>query len=851
MIAIVGVLVVLLLAWLLQPSREVDTPPAPAPAPARAESGAPIAGEATPTARVESKAEPDPVPAEPEKPVELRVVGRVLDGDKLAPLAGAQIEFVDVVWAKGMHEPRWKRETLSAGDGSFTFEGVPPAQYWLDVHCEGYTREKRRFDVPEVAHSALDAGASVSAGDLCLHGGAHIRVQAIDAATQAAVAGASLYLFDGVMASDRRALSFLGRTDEHGSLDVAERISIRGEAATLLALREDGLGTLSLASGDRLATEREFVVPIRACGDFLVHVRDEHGAPLEGARVGASTYAFPIGPATFGSESVLDLSGSHDEDGRLRARFHGQTNASGEARLHGLPTADNPGWRLGAGLDGYVGASLDKLQPEREPKAVEFTLTKSGPRPTHLVGTVRAEDGSKLPAVSVRCGGRTTTADPATGHYELSDLEFSSYDSWLIQATAVGWANERTIFKSDGPDPCVQDLVLFRAGEIRGIVLDDTDQPAAGVAVYYRPYSEDGRRAPGGAPSEPHATLTDGRFVIRGVRRGEYQLEAQSQESMGMFTAGPLSPLRFPTVVASAGDTDVRIRGWRDCSTKGSIHAVVVDARTRAPVDIASATLAPPGENFSVSRPRPSSFTIRIGEIDIPSVSVGRWGLWVIGTNGGVGFTAFETTEQAPSATVEVRVADERRLSGRLVAAEGATPPATWEGVRVLASRRNDWQDPFLWGKQFDRHEPTRAQADGSFAFEGLLPGRYTLQAGNGKLNGMMTVEFFEPESKTVEFVLKPPAFATIAIEAAIELFDGLTMLRYWEKGEVLDDFALKADVAGQNRRTIRVEPGSFRIQASRRANLTDKSEPKSFFFDETFELKADETRALTISVPR
>ena len=850
-IGIVGVLVALLLAWLLLRSRETNMTPPPAPAPVHAESVAPIPNEPPPSPRVESSPEPAPVPAEPEKPAELRVVGRVLDGDKEAPLAGAQIELADIVWKNGTHESRSKSETVSGADGSFAFDAVPPSWFWLSVGCEGYTRERLRVDVQELPRSSVGEGASVSAGDIRLFRGSHLRLRAIEASTDVAVAGASLYLLDGVMASDRRALSFLGRTGEHGELDVAERVSIRGEATTLLALGEDGLGLLSLATGDRLATEREFVIPIQAGADFLVRVRDDHGAPLEGANVGASTYAFPIGPATLGVDGVLDLSRTHDEGGRLQDRFHGRTNANGEARLHGLLALEDPrGYRLGASKDGYTGEGIDKQQPEREPTAKEITLV---PRKTttRLAGTVRTEDGSQLPAVTVRCGGRSTAADPVTGHYELSHLDFSTIGANQIEATAAGWAIERTYCKSSGQDPCVQDLTLFRAGEIRGVVLDDAGAPAAGVAVYYRPYAEGGRRASGGAPAEPRATLTDGRFVIRGVRHGEYELEAESQEMRQMFSAGPLPVLKFPKVVASAGDTDVRIRGWRDCSTKGSIHAIVVDARTRAPVDIASATLAPPGENFSVSRPRPSSFTIRIGELDIPSVSVGRWGLWVIATNGGVGFTAFETTEQAPSATIEVRVADERRLSGRLVAAEGATRPPTWEGVRVLARRRNDWQEPVLWGKHYDSDAPTRAQADGSFAFDGLLPGRYVLHAQAGNLHGMMTVEFVEPESKTVEFVLAPPSVAAIAIEAPIELFDGLTMLRYWEKGEVLDDFPLKADVAGQNRRTIRVEPGSFRIQASRRANATEKSEPKSFFFDESFELKADETRTLTLSSPR
>ncbi len=396
------------------------------------------------------------------------------------------------------------------------------------------------------------------------------------------------------------------------------------------------------------------------------------------------------------------------------------------------------------------------------------------------------------------------------------------------------------------------DLTLFRAEDIRGVALDDTGAPAAGVAVF-GPYAEGGRARVMGAPAEPRATLTDGRFVIRGVRRGEYQLEAQSPENMRMFTAGRVQRWGSHGRGERRRQRRAHPRLARLLDEGQHPRARRRRADARAPVDIASTTLVPPGENFSVSRPRTASFTIRIGAIDIPGVPAGRWGLWVLATNGSVGFTAFETTDAAHAATIEVRVANERRLSGRLVAASGSTPPPTWDGVRVIASRRNDWQGPvgFLWGRRDGSAARVLAQADGSFAFDGLLPGRYVLQADAGKLHGRMDIEFVEPESKTVEFVLAPPAVAAIAIEAPIELFDGLTMLRYWERGEVLDDFPLKADVAGQNRRTIRVEPGSFRIQASRRANATDTSEPRSFFFDESFALKADETRTLTLSSPR
>src|SRR5689334_18912215 len=130
-----------------------DRPPQPALHPAAEAPAAPapaVAEPATPPARIEEAVPVEPAPLEPEPPATLRVIGRVVDGDKEAQLVGAQIELADVVWAPGTHEPRWKRETISAADGTFAVEDAPPSQYWLSVRAEGRTRERLRLDVQEL-----------------------------------------------------------------------------------------------------------------------------------------------------------------------------------------------------------------------------------------------------------------------------------------------------------------------------------------------------------------------------------------------------------------------------------------------------------------------------------------------------------------------------------------------------------------------------------------------------------------------------------------------------------------------------------------------------------------------------
>jgi protocatechuate 3,4-dioxygenase beta subunit len=853
-IAIVGVLVALIVVLLLLRSRDdasKPTPPAPTPPPAEIVTSIP--SEHPPHERVESKPEPVPVPTEPEPPAAIRVTGRVLDGDTDSPLSGAKIEFADIVWAPGTHEPRLKSETVSAADGTFTTVPAPSSQYRLRVSHEGYATEQLRVDVPELPRSLVGEGQQVSAGDVRLRHGLRARFRVVDATTQAPIAGASLYIFEGSHVGSSEFIRFLGITDEHGLREVAEPIVIRSEDTTVLALTDDAMATLPLASGDRLASEREFVVPIGACGDFLARVCDEDGAPLECATVTVCPRTYPMGPLVY-VETMLDLSGSGSEDGRLKAHFRAKTDAKGSARLHGFPRIEEPaGYELSPSLKGYDGKRSPPLQPGADTQVpTELVLTRRS-QPTRIEGTVRSEDGSRLPPVTVRCGARTTTADPATAHYELTGFDFSTFTSGWLQATASGWASDLTAPLPDSAGKCVQDLTLFRAGSLRGVVLDDAGKPVGGVRVWIQHNKDEDRRKPIRTLMNRPVTLTDGRFEFSGLRSGEYVLNASLEALDSITFAGPLPELRFPPVVASAGDLEVRIVGWRDCSTKGSMHSTVVSARTRAPVDIAAALLMPPSHAFGIVRPRPGSFRIRIGEVDIPSVPVGRWGLWVLASSGAIGFAEFETTEAAPSISIEVRVPDGALLTGRLSVAEGTPPPSNWDGYRLFANPTGDWVTPNggRWPHRVQRDGRTQARADGSFAFENLTPGRYMLQASDRGLQGMLEVAFLDGDAAPVGFVLRSSGRATITVDAPIELFDGLTMLRYIEGGTVIDDFPLKADVPGQNRRTLPAEPGSFRIQAWRRANAADKSEPKSFLFDESFELKADETRNLTIPAPR
>jgi len=149
------------------------------------------------------------------------------------------------------------------------------------------------------------------------------------------------------------------------------------------------------------------------------------------------------------------------------------------------------------------------------------------------------------------------------------------------------------------------------------------------------------------------------------------------------------------------------------------------------------------------------------------------------------------------------------------------------------------------------RHGWATAAADGSFEFEGLLPGVYVLQSSQDSLHGMIRVDLQDPKVTSVELVLRTSGVADIVIEGPIELFDGLTMLRYSESSIEWPEFPLHAEVAGTNRWRMKVESGPIQIQAWRSTGPVGTDAPKKFFFDETLELEIGETRTLTLPSPR
>ena len=226
---------------------------------------------------------------------------------------------------------------------------------------------------------------------------------------------------------------------------------------------------------------------------------------------------------------------------------------------------------------GYAHAALPKPNEARG-KALEIRLAGSG----SIAGVVK--DGAGQPvtgaAISVapdwnsmqgggrggrrfdwqmmnvlqdpNVGGRLTAVSDAEGRYTIEGVPLAIY-----QVTALWGGLSAT---HDAPvdvkpgDTARADLTLGEGSTIEGVVLDGEDRPIAGAMLWAQPMQQ----RPGSVPVYPMArSQSDGRFVLRGVGSGAYQINA-SAAGYGQDVVR--------NVEAGTRDATVRLKsmGWID-----------------------------------------------------------------------------------------------------------------------------------------------------------------------------------------------------------------------------------------------------------------------------------------------
>ncbi len=439
--------------------------------------------------------------------------------------------------------------------------------------------------------------------------------------------------------------------------------------ASAVALRVESPGR-ALATVGPIQTARE--------GTFrLPTVRLGPGLTLVGT-VRDETDLRPV------ADAVVTASPDRPEAGRMSFRgapdvgaLSGRTDASGRFSIDGL---DFTHYRVEATSEGYAPAVVRRsFIASRGRSEIELSLTLT-PSNAELRGVVLCEDrpvGGAIVRAVVPSGGAdahsATARSAADGTFTLRGLTAATYE---LTANANGHFARAPVAATAGTETEVR-VDLGRTGSLSGRIVGGG----------------------GAAPEEFTAKILrveGARGTTRAVRR------ALPGEGPGTFRATDLAPGRYvvevdagaaarttsdPIEVGEAEDVDgVVVR----LAAGGEVVGRVVDAKG-APVAGVTVHLLPP--EFDASSPvaevlvlEPylgrSARTGADGRFDLPHVAAGRYGVRLLGADGGAAFVPGVRVEEGEAADVgDVELAGAGRLSGVALDVDGRPLPR----ARVIA----------------------------------------------------------------------------------------------------------------------------------------------------------------------
>ncbi|TAJ18409.1 MAG: sigma-70 family RNA polymerase sigma factor [Planctomycetota bacterium] len=205
-------------------------------------------------------------------------------------------------------------------------------------------------------------------------------------------------------------------------------------------------------------------------------------------------------------------------------------------------------------------------------------------------------------------------------------------------------------------DQALPDVVLSRELVIRGRAIDDSDVPVAGARVFAEhPYD-------GG---ESCLTLEDGSFALGGIDPGIAAIRLLASNADHAFTALRIEQREFesPSLVIRM-PRGARISG-RVLSPSGEpAQGVLVWADE---------------ELYAGVLPERSSWTDATGRFTLPGVEPGARSLWLRRRGRAVSRERIYVPDHASIDGLELRLAEDRELAGRVVRRDGS--PVPWAGI--------------------------------------------------------------------------------------------------------------------------------------------------------------------------
>lgn len=631
----------------------------------------------------------------------LRLEGQVIDATD-QPVAGAVVTL-------GSNPPR---ATESAEDGSFFFDELVARPYTLVARHQGGAAGPVTARLTESSDPVI----------LRLRPAAAVEVTVVDAETQQPVTGATVELRD---------LDVLTATT--GADGVARITGVVPGWYTLV-----GYGPAYAKQHDWLrvpagATTQQARLELRGGAKVSGRVLDPDGAPIPGARVlysGASEWSQQADPR-------------HDAavtDGEGRWSF--QALPAGSFRFVARHDTHAPGSSELVTLDGT--AEKAGVDIQLDPGAV-------------LTGRVTDDQGAAVPSARVRvvASGRGFSRPRQTftgedGRFRMEGLPRRSVDA--VALAEAGSSQIAEVDLSKGTGTAEIELVLDLTGTIAGVVESPDGEPIEGAQVTAMP---DVRR--GGPDFERSAfrlrgfpeELTDagGRFVLRGLEPGEYQVSASPPGSARRGGFGFRRGGR-DGVEAVVGDQDVRIVLEPD----GGIEGRVAFADGKVP------------EIFTVSAGMGmgggTPFAGGDGHFVLDQLAPGDYSVQIRGA--GFDPRRLDDVKVEPGAITdigEIVVAQGRRIAGRVVDTSGQpVAGATVRGGSMLFGDGSSTASRMGAGPMTASAKETATDEAGAFVLSGVGNGDRTLVAEHdtrGRSRAMLVPGGPDPV-RNLELVIEP-----------------------------------------------------------------------------------------------